>query len=62
MCLFNSPREKEYKKTIERYRERFKEYGGLYFASSSFNFKYYGRFQLALQARTRHVDDPSFVT
>ena len=53
MCVFDSPRETEYREVVEMYGDRFKKSGGLFFISSSFNFKYYGRFQLALQARTK---------
>lgn len=53
VCVFNSPREKEYRKDVENYRGKFEDFGGLFFVASSFNFKYYGRFQMALQARTR---------
>lgn len=55
MCAFNSPREGEYRTVVERYRSKFSRDGGggLFFVASSFNFKYYGRFQMALQARTK---------
>eukprot|EP00904_Undaria_pinnatifida_P009506 jgi/Undpi1/5686/HiC_scaffold_2.g00960.m1 len=53
VCLFDSPREREYRAVVELYGDKFKGYGGLFFISSTFNFKYYGRFQLALQARTK---------
>ncbi|CAM9159797.1 unnamed protein product [Scytosiphon promiscuus] len=58
VCAFNSPREAEYRRVVERYRSKFsgkRGSGGLFFVASSFNFKYYGRFQLALQARTKYV-------
>ncbi|CAM9682368.1 unnamed protein product, partial [Hapterophycus canaliculatus] len=56
VCAFNSPREAEYRKVVERYRSKFSgDRGGLFFVASSFNFKYYGRFQMALQARTKYV-------
>ncbi len=58
VCAFNSPRESEYREVVDNYRARFAEAGGgagggLFFVASSFNFKYYGRFQMALQARTK---------
>lgn len=53
VCVFNSPREREYRKEVENYRDKFEDFGGLFLVASSFNFKYYGRFQMALQARTR---------
>ncbi|CAM9488328.1 unnamed protein product [Pylaiella littoralis] len=56
VCAFNSPRESEYRESVEKYRPMFEgEGGGLFFVASSFNFKYYGRFQMALQARTKYV-------
>lgn len=62
VCLFHSPRELEYRAIVESYRERFKPFGGLFFTASTFNFKYYGRFQLALQARTRYTPNSRFVS
>ena len=53
VCLFASPRERENRLVVRRYRDKFKDRGGLFLVASSFNFKYYGRFQMALQARTR---------
>ncbi|CAN0543207.1 unnamed protein product, partial [Laminaria digitata] len=53
VCLFDSPREPEYRAVVELYSDKFRDSGGLFFISSSFNFKYYGRFQMALQARTK---------
>ncbi|CAM9278991.1 unnamed protein product, partial [Ectocarpus sp. 13 AM-2016] len=57
VCAFNSPREAEYRAVVESYRSKFggDRGGGLFFVASSFNFKYYGRFQMALQARTKYV-------
>lgn len=56
MCAFDSPRENEYRTVVNKYRAKFQgEGGGLFFVASSFNFKYYGRFQMALQARTKYV-------
>lgn len=53
VCAFDSPREAEYRTVVNKYRAKFQgEGGGLFFVASSFNFKYYGRFQMALQART----------
>jgi len=53
LCLFNSDREDFYRSVVEKYKDHF--HGNLYVVSSDFNFKYYGRFQLALQAHTKYV-------
>ncbi|CAM9596619.1 unnamed protein product, partial [Discosporangium mesarthrocarpum] len=58
VCLFDSPLEESYRRVIDSYRPRFSPEaggGGLQVVSSSFNFKYYGRLQLALQARSSYV-------
>uniref|UniRef100_A0A7S2Y3B8 Glycosyl transferase 64 domain-containing protein n=1 Tax=Fibrocapsa japonica TaxID=94617 RepID=A0A7S2Y3B8_9STRA len=56
VCAFNSPQEKYYQKVVNNYRQSFANASvELSFIASSFNFKYYGRFQLALRAKTRYV-------
>ncbi|CAM9594264.1 unnamed protein product, partial [Phaeothamnion confervicola] len=54
VCLFDSAREAEYLDIISFYKGRFHG-GGLRYVRSTWNFKYYGRFQLALQATTKFV-------
>ncbi|CAM9425418.1 unnamed protein product [Phaeothamnion confervicola] len=55
VCLFGSPNEKEYLQVIERYKQKNAFGGALHVIASDHNFKYYGRFQLALQATTKYV-------
>ena len=59
MCLFavkDRSREGAYRGTVEAWAPRFRAAGAaLHHATSSFNFKFFGRFQLALQAPTAYV-------
>ncbi|CAM9336494.1 unnamed protein product, partial [Chrysoparadoxa australica] len=55
VCLFNSPGEELYKDIVQEYVDMGAFNGGLKFVASDYNFKYYGRFQLALQAKTKYV-------
>jgi hypothetical protein len=58
VCLFKCGYEREaiYRKQVSNFLTRFAEQGSqLHVISSDFNFKYFGRFQLALQAPTGYV-------
>ncbi|CAM9171539.1 unnamed protein product [Chrysoparadoxa australica] len=55
VCAFDSPKETEVLTVLDSYRGRFLNRGGLYEMYSGINFKYFGRFQLALQATTKYV-------
>ena len=52
VCAWASPREDEYRQIVHSYKSRFP---ALYWFSSDFPLKYFGRFQIALQARTRYT-------
>jgi len=54
VCVFDSPQLEMYQNIVEEYQQHFKK-GVLTLTQSDFNFKYYGRFQLALQAWTEYV-------
>ena len=54
LCLFNSPKEAEYLNIVKKWQPKFGT-GVLQPITSPVNFKYYGRFQLALQAHTKYV-------
>jgi len=54
VCAFDSPKVSEYREIVKQYEKSF-EPGVLTLTESDFNFKYYGRFQLALQAPTDFV-------
>jgi len=53
VCLFNSDKEEFYSEIVSRYTKKFK--GGVFIVKSNYNFKYFGRFQLALQVATPYV-------
>jgi hypothetical protein len=54
VCMFNSPQQQQYLQIIEEAQALFPP-NTLHPITSPVNFKYYGRFQLALQAHTKYV-------